>query len=277
MRICVVTGALIVVLAALCTPQPVLTNDGILKMVKAGLGEDIVISAIRNQPGQFTTGADDLIALKKSGVSDKIIAAMLEKGTAAPASAPAPAPAASGNPLVAAAPAPAGAVTASTPAPVVAEVGVYYNKKGEWADLLPEVVNSKTGGVLKTIGTAGIVKGDVNGHVNGLHSKNQVTKPVEILIYTQEGVAITEYQLLHLREQKDSREFRTATGGVFHASGGATRDLIPFESKKVAPRTYLITLTSLSSGEYGFLPPVGTESAGQTGRIGKIYSFRLLE
>ena len=277
MRIRVVTGVLIVLLAALSSAQSTLNNDGVVKMVKAGLGEDIVVSAIRNQPGQFSTSADDLITLKKSGVTDKIIAAMLEKGTSGPPAAAAPVP--SGNPLVAAAPAPApsGAVTAPTPAPVVSEVGVYYNKKGEWADLPPEVVNSKTGGVLKTIGTAGIVKGDVNGHVNGLHSKNQLTKPVEMLVYTQEGVAITEYQLLHLREQKDSREFRTATGGVFHASGGATRDLIPFESKKVAPRTYLITLTSLNPGEYGLLPPVGTESAGQTGRIGKIYSFRLLE
>jgi hypothetical protein len=168
------------------------------------------------------------------------------------------------------------AAPAATPPPVVAEIGVYYNKAGVWADLAPEVVNFKTGGVLKTIGTAGIVKGDVNGHLNGLHSRNQLKTPVELLVYTAEGVAITEYQLLHLRDQKDSREFRTMTGGVFHASGGATRDVLAFDSKKVAPRTYQITLT-LGSGEYGLLPPTSGDGTGTSGRIGKIYSFRIIE
>ena len=67
-----------------------------------------------------------------------------------------------------------------------------YHRKGDgWAEGQAEVVNFKTGGVLKTIGTAGIVKGDVNGHINGLHSPNQVKTPLEFLIYTTEGVGIT--------------------------------------------------------------------------------------
>src|SRR3989442_9288041 len=45
----------------------------------------------------------------------------------------------------------------------VDEVGVYYQKDGKWIDLSPEVVNWKTGGVLKRVGTLGVVKGDVNG------------------------------------------------------------------------------------------------------------------
>src|ERR1044071_9130195 len=40
-----------------------------------------------------------------------------------------------------------------------------------------------------------------------------------------------------------------------HVSGGATRDLVPVESKKTAPRTYEIELPSLGSGNYGLLPP----------------------
>ena len=146
-----------------------------------------------------------------------------------------------------------------------------------WADLPPEVVNFKTGGVLKSIGTAGIVKGDINGRVNGANSRTQLKSPVEILVYTPEGTAITEYQLLRLREDKDAREFRTMTGGVLHVSGGATRDLLPFESKKIAPRTYEIVLPNLGSGNYGFLPPAGGDSNATSGRIGKVYSFRIIE
>ena len=130
-------------------------------------------------------------------------------------------------------------------APPVNEIGVYYKKAGAWADVEPEVVNWKTGGVLKSIGSAGIVKGDVNGHLNGQHSPNSVKTPLEFLIYVPEGVAITEYQLLRLRDQKEAREFRTVTGGVLHVSGGATRDLLPFESKKIAPRTYVVVLPNM--------------------------------
>ena len=119
---------------------------------------------------------------------------------------------------------------------------MYYLKGDQWADLHPEVVNFKTGGVLKSIGTAGIVKGDVNGHVNGEHSTTQLKTPVTLLVYVHEGVDITEYQLLRLWESKDAREFRTVTGGVMHVSGGATRDLMTFEGKKVAPRTYQVLL-----------------------------------
>jgi len=261
------------ILLSVCVAQTALTNDSIIKMVKAGLGDDIVVSTIKAQPAQFATAPDDLIALKKAGVTDKIIGAIIEKAAATPAPAVAPG---SANPLVAAA-APATAGAAPTPAPLVSEIGVYYNKAGTWADLAPEIVNFKTGGVLKSVATATIVKGDVNGHINGLHSPNQLKTPVELLVYTAEGVAITEYQMLRLRDQKDAREFRTVTGGVLHASGGATRDLVSFENRKVAPRTYQITLSNFGPGEYGLLPPSSGDATGSTGRMGKIYSFRIIE
>ncbi len=259
-------AAALALLLTVCVAQAVLTNDSILKMVKAGLGEEILLTTIRAQPGSYTTAPDDLIALKGAGVSDKVIAAMIEKASSG-AGAPVPAGAV-GNPLA--------ATPKAGPGPVN-EVGVYYLKNDAWADLAPEVVNFRTGGVLKTIGTAGIVKGDVNGRVNGDHSRTALKSPVTLLVYTQEGVAITEYQLLRLRESKDAREFRTVTGGVMHVSGGATRDLVPFESKKTAPRTYEIVLPNLGSGDYGLLPPAGGDSTSSSGRIGKIYSFRLIE
>jgi len=235
-------------------------------MVKAGLSDDLVVSSIKSQPGAFTTTPDDLIALKSAGASDKIIAAIIEKGAAGSAAgAPTTTPLAQK------------AAAAAAVASPVNEVGVYFKKGETWIDLPPEVVNFKTGGVLKSIGTAGIVKGDINGHVNGNHGKTQLKSPIELLVYTPEGTAITEYQLLRLREQKDSREFRTVTGGLMHVSGGATRDLIPFESKKIAPRTYEIVLPNLGGGDFGLLPPAGGDSTSSSGRIGKIYSFRLIE
>ncbi len=253
----------LILAGAIAWAQTSLTNDSIIKMVKAGLGEDIIVSTVKSQPAKYSTTPDDLIALKGAGVSDKIVGAMIERmaSSAAP-------------------PAPAGAASASGAAPSagpVNEVGVYFKKGETLADLPPEVVNFKTGGVLKTIGTAGIVKGDVNGHINGEHSSTALKMPINILVYTPEGTAITEYQMLRLHNLKDGREFRTVTGGVLHVSGGATRDLIPFEGKKIAPRTYEVVVPNLGAGDFGLLPPAGGDSTSSSGRIGKIYSFHIIE
>ena len=246
--------------------EEVLTNESIVKMFKAGLSEEVIINVVNLQPGKYSLSTDDLIALKNANVSPRVITAMMNKSQGAPAaSVPAPAPVETAPP-------------ANFPQlPSVAEVGVYFKKGDTWADLQPEVVNWKTGGVLKSIGTVGIVKGDVNGHLNGSHSPNQLKTPLEFLVYTPEGVAITEYQLLRLRDQKDSREFRTVTGGVLHVSGGATRDVMMFDSKKIAPRTYVIVLSNISGGEYGFLPPGAAVSSHASASLGKIYSFRVIE
>ena len=115
----------------------------------------------------FTTTPDDLIALKKAGVTDKIIAAIIEKGAA-------------GSAAGAAATTPPAQNAAGVSAASPGNVSGRLLQQGAWTDLPPEVVNFKTGGVLKCIGTADIVKGDVNGHLNGLHSKTQLKSPVEL-------------------------------------------------------------------------------------------------
>jgi len=251
------TALLSLLFAALAFGQQALTNDSILKLVKAGMGDEIIVNMVNTQPANFSLGPEDLIALKKGAVSEKVINAMLMKGKN-----PAPAPTA-----------PAAAATAGP----VTEIGVYFKKAGVWTDIDPEVVNFKSGGVLKSMASNGIVKGDMNGHLNGSHSKTNVTSPVEILIYAPEGVAATEYQLLLLRESGDAREFRTVTGGVFHKSGGASRDAIEFQAKKIAPRTFAVTLEHPKGGEYGLLPPSSGDATGSTGRLGKLYTFHIIE
>jgi hypothetical protein len=235
------------------TPQP-LTNDSIVKLVAAGLGEDTIIGIVNTQPGKYSVAADDIIALKKAAVPEKVIAAMLNRPPTNAISAPGPAPSVD-----------------------VTEVGVYSKKGDAWVEVMPEVVNWQTGGVVKSSVTVGIVKGDVNGRIDGKTSRNSVGTPLEFLVRLPEGVEITEYQLVHLREHHDSREFRTVTGGIFHQSGGAKRDTLPFEYKKVAVRTYLVSLPNLDAGEYGFLSPGAALSSHASAQLGKMYTFRVIE
>jgi hypothetical protein len=114
------------------------TNDAIIKMVKAGLGEDLVLSSIkgaawelhhrsrRSDRPQESRGhrqnhrGDDC----QSGLwRHRGIARVLRTG-----------------------------LSPAAPAPQFA-VGVYYNKADAWTDRAAEVANFKTGAVLKTIAT----------------------------------------------------------------------------------------------------------------------------
>jgi hypothetical protein len=251
-------GLYVVFFLLLCcfvTAQQAMNNDSIIKLVKAGLSDDLIVSTINASPASYDTSANGLIALKQAGASDKIIAAIVTKAVA-----PAAAGAASSV-----------AASASGRPAGIDSVGVYYrDKAGTWITLMPEVVNFKTGGVLKNFASAGLVKGDINGHVQGAHAKLSLTFPVVLAVYVPEGTDITEYQLLRLRSNDTSREFRSVTGGVMHVSGGAARDLIEFQADKLAPRVFQITLKpDMGKGEYGLLPPgaIGTSNMGSSGKI----------
>ncbi len=62
--------------------QQALNNDGVLKLIKAGLSEDLVLTTINANPGQYDTSAEALVALKDGGASEKIIGAILNKAAA---------------------------------------------------------------------------------------------------------------------------------------------------------------------------------------------------
>ena len=223
-------------------------------MVRAGLSDKLVITKINTSACRFDTSPQALIALKKSGVSNAVLQAMAEAGEPA-----------------------AAAHAAAKDAPPVTDVGMYYQKGSDWVDLPPEVVNWRTGGVLKSMASGGVINPDVNGTLDGAHSQTTVTAPEQFLVRTREGEHVTEYQLVRLHVHKDSREFRMKTGGVFHEQSGARRDLLAFNWKRVGPRTFLVDVGGLLPGEYGFLPPGAVLSQNAADSKGKIYTFGIPE
>ncbi len=80
MRRFVVIVALLV-FSPLLAAQQALNNDSVIKLVKAGLSEDLVVSTINASPGEYNTSADGLIALKTAGASDKVISAIVLKSS----------------------------------------------------------------------------------------------------------------------------------------------------------------------------------------------------
>jgi hypothetical protein len=235
------------------TKAPAMDNDSVMKMAKAGLGDELIIETINTQPDKYVTDADSLVALKGAGVSDRVITAMINKGRRQ--------------------------LTNVSEKPIelsdVNEIGVYYkDHTGKWVPIEPEIVHIKSGGFIKSTVTHGIIKEDRNGHLNGRESKLALQCPIEILIYVPEGVSASEYDFLRFRINSDNREFRVLTGGVFHSTGGADRDEVKFNPVRVAPHTYEFTVDqSTGGGEYGILPP-GT---GNVTNGGKIYTFAIVE
>jgi hypothetical protein len=81
---------LLILCAATAFAQSVLNNDSITKMAKAGLGDDVIVSMIKGQPGSYAVDPDSVIQLKRAGLSEKVIAAMIERTSAGAAPSPAP-------------------------------------------------------------------------------------------------------------------------------------------------------------------------------------------
>ncbi len=80
-----------VILFALAAPASVqagpMSNGDVIKLVKAGMGEALILSAIDSSEPAFDISADALIKLKEAGVSDPVIKRVLAR-SASPATSP---------------------------------------------------------------------------------------------------------------------------------------------------------------------------------------------
>jgi hypothetical protein len=59
------------------SPDVPLTNAAVIRLVKAGFKEKTIIAIINSRPNHFNLETDQLIQLKKNGVSENVILAML--------------------------------------------------------------------------------------------------------------------------------------------------------------------------------------------------------
>jgi len=143
-------------------------------------------------------------------------------------------------------------------ADLLGEAGVYVVQGNKLTTVEPEIVNWRTGGVLKSIATVGLEKGHVNGAVSGPTSRLSLASPPQLMSDTtifyfhfSEGTSAAEYQLLRLWSKGDRREFRTATGGILHASGVAKGNVVESKHEAISPRIYRISVPALNVGDYG--------------------------
>jgi hypothetical protein len=283
--------------------QLALNNEAVIKLVKAGLSDDLIITTINMMPGSYDTSPDGLIALKSAGASDKVVGAIVTKASAtappppvpvaptppppppAPTPAPAPAPALPPPPPAAVAPAPppppppAAVAPALPPPPPAAAapalppgidlVGVYYqDSSGAWKPIAPEIVTAKSAGF--AVGDNKV--GSIKGHILGAKAHLSAPLPVMLAVYVPEGRSIAEYRLMRLLVKSSEREFHISSSLISKESNDneIDKDAVMITSEKIAPRIYQITLSSgIGRGEYGLLAPKPRD--GSEGSNWKIY------
>jgi len=256
-------------------PEKPMTVQDVIKLSKAGYSADVIIEQIQKKQQHFNLTTDQLLQLKTAKVSERVVKYMINPASAvvapctpAATSTPKPAPAPTANLQT------AEADNTSEDA-VPTDVGIYVKQDGEWTAMLPELVNWKSPGVLKSAMTLSFVNGDVDGLVDGPMSRNNFVSPTEFLIVMPEGVTISDYQLVQLHRRGSDREFRIATGGITHASNDNGRDTLAFVPVRVSPRVYTIKLNGYA-GEYGFLPPDSVTSRS-VAALANIFTFRIMQ
>lgn len=268
-------------LALLSLPVPALaeslSNDTILALTAAGLGDEAIVAKIQSSEAQFDVSTAKILDLKGKGVSGPVIAAMIEAG----------------RPKISTSLSVDGADPMTPHAP-----GVYLMSE---AASDPKMVRmdatvsnqAKTGGILGYAFTGGIASMSVKAAIQNETSRTKTDDTPTFYFFFDEsnpdsgrqaatwlaGTAATvtspaEFTLVGLMKKKGRREARVGSMNIGGAKSGVMdKDRIAFDYTLVRPGVFSVKPTAaLPKGEYGFLYAI--TGAGSGGAMtARIYDF----
>lgn len=248
-----------------------LTIDEIVRQTKSGISEEIIVTGIKKSGKAFDLSTEEILELKRSGVSEAVIKIMVDPSQ--PYAPPPPPPAKAASPQTAPRK-PMNPIAEKIPA----EPGMYLAEgEGESAEFvrlgfrtLTASRPSKASGML----TGGLKKSPVVGYLVAARSGTQVNKSSPVFyLRVPEKVAIEEVLLLSLTEKGNRREIELGPNPskpVF-----PVETLKSYESKQIDTGLFRVLVTDpLQPGEYlFFLPGTADEKKGIVGK-GYDFSFR---
>ncbi|HEX6078937.1 MAG TPA: hypothetical protein VF197_04850 [Methylomirabilota bacterium] len=239
---------------AISIAQELLTNDSVIQMVKGGLPEAVVIAKIKSTPSKFDLKTDSLLSLKKAGVTDKILEAMVSAGSGG---------AAASSSSAAATPAP--------PAPALAAGAlktqdvIYQLVGGKYVEMFATSANLETNMAFFSSKSEVVLEGRKAPY------RTTEKQPVFLSTYSS-----TDAPLVRLKPGDEHNDRNLKIGsGAFMPFGGTQKMGVRNEDKIAVsierdPRGfYKVTPSAaLPPGEYGFILATGF-GAGS----GKVYDF----
>ncbi len=190
-----------------------ITNDRVIEMSKMGLDDDIIIAKIKTGHPKFSLADQDLMNLKKNGVSGKVIAAMLESS-------------------------------------VLTSAIVKIDGKPVELHTLGEV---KTGGRLGHEVTMGIKSVKAKAYLEGQHAPVVGSRSPKIELELPPNDTIDNYLVVEMNGKGDRRELEVGSaGGTVGAKVGVrAEDVMKTSAEDRGSRHYKITChKELKKGEY---------------------------
>ncbi|WP_221796192.1 hypothetical protein [Aquisediminimonas sediminicola] len=260
-----------IIVAALCFSLPAfaepLSPDSIVALSSMGLGDEAIIAKIKSSESKFDLTTDQMIYLKKKGVTGPVIAAMLNGGGMSTQS----------------------TMSVDSPDPMVPHPsGVYLldysGQEQKMIKIDATVTNqAKTGGIFGYALTGGLasmsVKAAIQNETARVRAKGQ---PFFYFFFDESnatngqsngawlaGTAATvsspgEFTLIKLNKKDGRREARVGSVNIAGAKTGVMdKDRIQFDYKMVRPGVYKAKMTTpLESGEYGFIYAIAGSGSG---------------
>lgn len=224
-----------------------LTNQSVLDMVEMGFSEDVVITKIKTSGTDFNTGLDALKVLKKNGISDAIIMAIMNTKK--------------GN-------------DDQDNAVSEDKVGLYYEDSYGQQRILPTVFSGTKTNTLGSAFSYGIASAGIKSILNNAESTNVVksNNPLFVFYFAPQKQESTfavgannwwffsatspnEFVLVKLDKKKKKRELKTGSVNVYAGSniGVDEKQIIPFTIEIVGDYEFNVTPKSmLEDGEYCF-------------------------
>lgn len=264
--------------APLVNAQEIMTNAEVVKMAKAGFGAQVIIAKVKGTPGKYDLSLDALVALKKEGVSDDVVAAMLEANNRGNSNANANGGSSMmGDPN-----------DPRTPR----SMGIYLydeNAAEKFTQLEPTVSaqNRTGGGFTAAITPFGLGKIKTKANLPGTAAKTQVrnSKPVFYFYLDAKsgglgnagGIPSTpnEFALVKFNIRSDNRELTIGKVNSWGAKGGLSDESVfQLVAEKIGEGIYKVTPSeSLKNGEYGFFLINSGGSNTTAGAGSKFFDF----
>ncbi|MEO7674524.1 MAG: hypothetical protein ABIU09_10675 [Pyrinomonadaceae bacterium] len=282
--ICLLAAAMFAISAATVNAQEAMTNAEVISLAKAGLNPSLIVGKIRTSKTNFDMSTDSLIALKKAGVSDEIVGAMLEAKSGRSISAAAPV-----NSTGAASP---GVLGDPNDPMAKHNYGIYlYEERDGVRKMTPLKANvsaqNRTGGMFTSSLTYGIGKVKTKSNLPGRSADLQLQQAMPTFYFylditsgglnTASGVPSDpkEFTLVRFNQRSDNREVTIGKSNAFGAKGGLSDEyVVQVKAEDLGNGIFKVTPgIDLKKGEYGFMLVNSGNSNTAAGVGAKFFDF----
>ncbi|MGB7656605.1 MAG: hypothetical protein WBL74_14115 [Novosphingobium sp.] len=272
LRACVAAVALLLS-ASPAFADPISVDD-IVALTEAQVGDDAIVAKIHSSGAHFDLSTQQMIELRKRGVSPAVLAAMVGSKVDAQS-----------------------VMSPDSPDPMLPHpLGVYFLGQDTSGPRMLKIEptaasQTKTGGAFGFAMTGGLAPMSLKIVIPGPNAKLRANSNGAFYFFVGEGSAATpvgnsflgssflvtspnDFALVRFEKKKDKREAKVGKVNLGGAQTGVMdKDRLPFTYDAVRPGVYKIHVSAeLKPGEYGFLYLIpGTGTSGAAGA--RIFDF----